>query len=791
MSIQLNRNIKKVAVLGAGVMGAQIAAQLANVGFKPYLFDLTSTGKDSNALINQSIKLLTKQKPEPLAVPSNAQRIIPANYDEDIALLGDCDWVIEAISERMDWKKDLYLKIAPHLKPTAWICSNTSGLSIHALAELLPENLRSQFLGVHFFNPPRYMPLVEVIPSHHTHPSIVKDLETLLVTRLGKSVVLAKDTPNFIANRIGVVSMLIAIEHTQQYKLSFDLVDKLTGPIIGRPKSATYRTADVVGLDTFSHAVKTMDDNLKDCSCHSFYQLPEWLTGLINNGSLGQKTKKGIYFKQGKDIKVYDPASQDYLLSHYKISDDVLSILKSKDWSEKLIGLKNNNNNEAQFLWATFRDLFHYAALTADSIAETLRDIDLCMRWGFGWDQGPFEIWQQAGWEEIKQAINEDIKAGKTLFSSPMPAWVDSLESGPYIENASYSPEKQSYLPRPHLDVYKRQLSPPLVLNETKESQTIVFEDDAVKLSCSGDDIFVLSLKTKMNVISSAVLNGLSEALELTKQSAKGMVIWPERGSHFSAGANINEFAEAIQSRQYDVIDSTLKTFQQNCLDIRYANFPVVAAAKGYVLGGGCELMMHCARTIAAQETYIGLVEVGIGVVPAGGGCKEMVLRAYQNSQGPNDTQAISRYFEQIAMAKASTSAQSAINYNYLRSVDTVIPNSDEILYVAKQEVNNLYEQGYAPPVSELIPVLGPSGRTPFEMVALNMKEGNFISSHDYRIACEVARVLTGGDCEAGQKVDEAYLLKLEREAFISLLQTEETGARIKHMLTTGKALRN
>ena len=418
-------SIKKAAVLGAGVMGAQIAAHLANANIPVLLFDLPAKEGPKNAIVQKALDGMKKLQPAPFASKSVMKYIDAANYDDDLEALKDCDLIIEAIAERMDWKSDLYAKISPFLNENAVVASNTSGLSINELSHALPENIRHNFCGIHFFNPPRYMNLVEIIPTKTTSTKVVDALESWLVSRLGKGVVRAFDTPNFVANRIGVFSMLAVMHHTQAFDLGFDVVDALTGPSIGRPKSATYRTADVVGLDVMAHATKTMRDTLPNDPWHKHFNPPVWIEKLIEMGALGQKTKVGIFKKVGKDIMVLDLKAQDYRPSNAVVADEVAAILKIKNPSEKFTALRASNHPHAQFLWAIFRDVFHYAAVQLENIADNARDLDFAIRWGFGWAQGPFEIWQSAGWKAIAQAISEDIAAGKTLSDTPLPAWVN------------------------------------------------------------------------------------------------------------------------------------------------------------------------------------------------------------------------------------------------------------------------------------------------------------------------------------------------------------------------------
>ena len=486
--------IRRAAVLGAGVMGAQIAAHLANAGVETVLFDLPAKDGDPNGIVLKAIENLKKLSPAPLADKSRVNSIMPANYDQHLPLLSGCDLIIEAIAERLDWKKDLYAKIAPLVGANAVLASNTSGLSINALADVLDEKLHHRFCGVHFFNPPRYMHLAELIPCAKTDAAVLDGLEAFLTTTLGKGVVYAKDTPNFIGNRIGVFSMLATMYHTDQYKLGYDVVDALTGPAIGHPKSATYRTADVVGLDTMGHVIKTMDDTLPNDPWHEYFKAPAVLQALIGKGALGQKAGAGFFRKVGKDILVLDPAKADYVPQAGKVSDEVAAILKLKSPAEKFAKLRANADPQAQFLWAIHRDLFHYSAYFLADIADSAREIDFAMRWGYGWQLGPFETWQAAGWADVAQWINEDIAAGKAMSKAALPAWAaDRARKGVHDAQGSWSASANKQIPVSSAPVYKRQLFPEVMLGTKIDKGKTIFENDAARLwSLGGDDIAIL-----------------------------------------------------------------------------------------------------------------------------------------------------------------------------------------------------------------------------------------------------------------------------------------------------------
>jgi 3-hydroxyacyl-CoA dehydrogenase len=782
--------IRKAAVLGAGVMGAQIAAHLTNANVETVLFDLPAKEGPKSGIALKAIANLAKLSPAPLAEKSLGAAIIPANYEDDLAQLADVDLVIEAIAERMDWKLDLYTKIAPHVSKTAVLASNTSGLSINGLAEALPEALRHRFTGVHFFNPPRYMHLVELIPTHLTDASVIEGLEAFLTTTLGKGVVIAKDTPNFIGNRIGVFSMLSTMFHTEQFGLGFDTVDALTGPAIGRPKSATFRTADVVGLDTLAHVVKTMGDTLPDDPWHKYFQPPVWLKGLIDKGALGQKTGAGFYRKAGKDIVVLDLQKQDYRPSEGKPSDEVAAILAIKNPSEKFAKLRASSDPQAQFLWAVFRDLFHYTAFHLADIAETARDVDFAIRWGYGWKLGPFELWQAAGWQQVAGWIAEDIAAGKTMSSAPLPAWVTDGRQGVHGKAGSYSASANAEKPRSSHPVYSRQAFPDPILGETFDQGTTVWENDGVRLWTSGDGIGVISFKTKMNTVNDHVLDGIQHAIGLAEQQFRGVVLW-QPTEPFSAGADLKGALGLLQAGKLAEFEAMVANFQATSMRIKYSLVPVVAAVRGLALGGGCEFQMHSARTVAALESYIGLVEAGVGLLPAGGGLKELAVRAAQHN--PEDPfEYLKKVFETVAMAKVSTSALEAKTLGLLRKDDIVVFNTHEVLHVAKAQARAMAESGYRPPLpARAIPAAGDTSTATFKASLANMVEGYFASPHDVNIAGRIADTLSGGPIERGSPVDEEWLLALERKHFVELAQTEKTQARIAHTMTTGKPLRN
>jgi 3-hydroxyacyl-CoA dehydrogenase len=810
-----NLIIRKVAVLGAGVMGAQIAAHLVNAKVPVLLFDLPAREGPKNGIVLKAIENLKKLSPAPFGVKDDAQFIQPANYDDDIDKLAECDVVIEAIAERMDWKHDLYKKVSPHIAPHAIFASNTSGLSITELSQGFSDELKARFCGVHFFNPPRYMHLVELIPTAHTRPDILDQLETLLTSVVGKGVVRAKDTPNFIANRVGIFSILATIAEAAKFGLRYDEVDDLTGSRLGRAKSATFRTADVVGLDTMAHVIKTMQDNLADDPFFPVYETPAVLAGLVKNGALGQKSGAGFYRKDGKAIKVLDPQAGDYVESGAK-ADELIGRILKRPPAERLKLLRESDHKQAQFLWAIFRDVFHYIAVHLESIADNARDLDFAVRWGFGWNEGPFESWQTAGWKQVAEWVRDDIAAGKTLSNAPLPAWVFdgavAEKGGVHTAEGSWSPAAKRFVPRSSLPVYDKQVfRAPLAGEAGRDPATYgktLFENDGLRAWVDDrpgeDDIVIVSYKSKMNTMGPAVLDSIVQAIELAEKDYKGVVIWQPTslklgtpGGPFSAGANLEEALPAFMKGGAKGIEPFVKKFQQTMLRIKYANVPVIPAVSGIALGGGCELMLQSAKRVAHVESYVGLVEFGVGLLPAGGGLKEAALRAAEaasliGASGGDLLKFLQKPYEYAATAKVSGSALEARAMGYLKPTDTIVFNVFELLDVAKKEARALSAAGYRPPLRVTqVPVAGRSAISTIKAQLVNLRDGRFISEHDYLIASRIAETICGGDVEAGSLVDEEWLLTLERRAFIELLGTQKTQERIMGMLQTGKPVRN
>jgi 3-hydroxyacyl-CoA dehydrogenase len=802
----MNRfNVRKVAVLGAGVMGAQIAAHLVNVNVPVVLFDLPAKEGPKNAIVAKAVDGLKKIKPAPLALPEEAALIQQANYEEHSALLSECDLIIEAIAERMDWKLELYTKIAPFLAPHAIVASNTSGLSITELSAVLPAAIRPRFCGIHFFNPPRYMSLVELIPTPTTQSVVLDELEAFVTTALGKSVVRAKDTPNFIANRVGIAGMLAAMKEAETFGLSLDVVDDLTGKKLGRASSGTFRTADVVGLDTMAHVIKTLQDKLKDDPFYSSYATPAVLTALIAQGSLGQKTGVGFYKKVGKDILRLNAAalgtSAAYVPSIAK-ADEIVTRMLKKPAPERLKLLRESSNPQAQFLWAILRDSFHYCATHLAEVAETAREIDFAMRWGFGSVQGPFELWQEAGWKQVAQWVQADIESGKALSSARLPAWVFegpvAEHGGVHTPQGSWSAAQGKFIARSALPVYQRQHFPEQVLGsgaaEPLQSGTEILKNEELRVWTLDGEVLIASITSKLHLISTRVSEGLVQAVELAEQRYQGLVIWSP-DDVFSAGANLEALMPTFMKLGAQGIAPEEKKLQDAMLRIRYAQVPVVAAVRGIALGGGCELLVHCAKRVATMESHIGLVEVGVGLLPGAGGLTYIARRAAEMASAGNanlDTLAFLKDgFMSAATAKVSTSAIEGRKLGYLLGSDVIVPHKDELLYVAQAQVKALHASGYRPPVQASFPVAGRGAKASIQAQLANMREGGLISEHDQHIATLIAEVLTGGDVDAGSMVNEAYLMALERKHFCALLEHPKTQERIMGMLQTGKPVRN
>lgn len=812
MKVYFDKAFTKIAVLGSGTMGGQIAAHFANLGFDTLMFDT------SEEALSKSLAMMKKLKPTPFASPSVSASIKTATYD-NLDALSSCDFIIESIVENLDIKKQLFKKISPHVNDNAVLVTNTSGLSIQQIAETSPESLRSRIFGVHFFNPPRYMPLVELIRTSYSDESLLNKAEGFITSALGKEVVYAKDSPAFVANRIGVFSFMAVLKHAENFNLPADTVDALTGKRIGRPVSATFRTLDVVGLDVMANVVKNIYENAKDDPWIELFKIPDWIESLIEKGSLGSKTRKGIYEKIGKDIRVFDPNDGEYRLSDKTISSKVKKILKDCGSIENaLLELSKSDDPQAQFLWSVHRDVFHYTAFHLEHIAETARCVDLALKSGFAWQKGIFEQVQITGWSQVRELLNKDLKEGKTLSSQALPAWVMD-QPFVYSDEGAFDPNKSQFIPRSSHPVYERHLNKALLNGEKQNQFDILIDGESTKLIDIGNGIASVSFKTKMNVLSSSVLTELPERLDYLENNGFHALVFRQEQEHFCAGANLYEVISAVKlgllekdpgiaskakKKAFEVmhpelpklgklysIKKTVRMLQDLLMRLKHGKILTIAAVDGLALGGGCELLLHCNKVVASMNSYIGLVEVGIGALPAGCGSKEMALRAYLNKESDDIFPLLSKHFEQIAMAKVSASALEAREMGYLTSEDVIIANPNELLYVAKHQALAMLESGFRPPLDDTFKVVGKAGHANIMAQVANLFEGHFMSEHDKYCISSLAKVMTGSLVEENTVVNSKMILDLERKYFVELLGTQKTQDRIEYMLRNSKPLRN
>ena len=771
-----NLNVKTVAILGAGTMGAQLAACFANAGIITLLYDI-----DIDLAVNAKKNLL-KIKPEPLHTKST-QKLIKTYSYSNIDMLKNCDIVIEAIAENIDIKIKLFQKIAPFIAENTWLGTNTSGLSINTIAESLPNEIATRFLGIHFFNPPRYLPLLELIPSAKTNENI-EPLINFFVSKLGKEIVIAPDSPNFIANRVGLFSLLLTVKNAMKFDIPLEVVDILTGTAIGRPKSATFRTADVVGLDILQNAVAT-SKTVKHDPWNEIHKLPEFIENMIANGHLGQKSKKGIYEKKSDGIYVYDLGTEKYRPANKTPPRSVMKILALKDDCEKLKRLSNSNEKHHKFLWLTLSELLQYCSRLCLDLGISTADLDNAICLGFGWERGPFTLWQNAGIQDTTTLIEKNITANSHNINTPLPEYIKVCENF-FQENSTLNPRENSYLTlsqssKENRSTFKRIVTAP------QQDTSCLNETQATKLWTTNDDILIFSIKTKLATIDDYVLDDLNKAIEIAETENQPLVIWHGNNKNFGAGANLKVIGKSYMLGGKGAIKNILTKFQDTVMRLKYANIPSVAAINGLCLGGSVEIMLHSSHRVASFNSFIGLVEAGVGIIPGAGGSKEMAIRAL-GSQDP--IKQLSQNFRTIAMGKLATSAAMAQEYGFLKQSDTVIANPNELLYVSKAYARALISS-YSPPTPEKILVPGEQQIANFMFEITNLKAGGFASEHDCLIASKLANVMCGGNITKGQEVTEQYLLDLERENFMELLSTWKTKQRIAHMLKTGKRLAN
>ncbi len=794
------RKINKIAIIGSGIMGSGIACHFANIGVEVLLLDIVPRELNDkevkqgltlddkavrNRLVNDALKTALKSKPSPIYSQKFAQRITTGNIEDDIAKVKDVDWIMEVVVERLDIKKQVFETLEKYRTPGTLITSNTSGIPIKFMSEGRSDDFQKHFCGTHFFNPARYLKLFEIIPGPKTDKAVLEFLDGYGEQFLGKTSVIAKDTPAFIGNRIGIFGIQSLFHQVKELGLTVEEVDKLTGPVIGRPKSATFRTVDVVGLDTLVHVANGIYENCPNDEAHDLFKLPDFISKMMENKWLGSKTGQGFYKKEGKTISVLDLNTLEYrekkrtkfaTLELTKTIDNVIDRFKV------LVGGKDK---AAGFYRKNFAAMFAYVSHRIPEISDELYKIDDAMKAGFGWEHGPFQIWDAIG-------VQRGIEIMKSEGHSPSQWVLDMLESGNSsfytIENGAtlaYSISNKTQEKIPGQDAF-------IILDNIRKSKE-VFKNSGVVIEDLGDGILNCEFQSKMNTIGGDVLAGLNKAVDLAEQNFEGLVIG-NQGANFSVGANIGMIFMMAVEQEYDELNMAIKYFQDTMMRMRYSSIPTIAAPHGMTLGGGCELSMHADKVVAAAETYIGLVEFGVGVIPGGGGSKEMAMRA-SDSFRKNDVELniLQEYFLTIGMAKVATSAYEAYDLGILqKGKDVVVVNKDRQIATAKAYVKLLANQGYSMPIRRKdVKVLGKQALGMFLAGTDAMQASKYISEHDKKIANKLAYVMAGGDLSEPTKVSEQYLLDIEREAFLSLCTERKTLERIQHMLKTGKPLRN
>ncbi|MDQ1144474.1 3-hydroxyacyl-CoA dehydrogenase [Bacillus sp. SORGH_AS 510] len=794
----LNQLIKKAAVLGSGVMGSGIAAHLANIGIPTLLLDIVPreltkeeeakglTLQDKqvrNRISATAIQKLLKQKPAPLTAKKNLALIEAGNLEDDLVKLKDVDWVIEVVVENLKVKQQVFEKVDQFRKPGSIISSNTSGISVEAMVEGRSEDFQKHFLGTHFFNPPRYLKLLEIIPTQYTDPEILSFMKTFGEDVLGKGVVVAKDTPNFIANRIGTYGLLVTVQEMLKGGLSVGEVDSITGPLIGRAKSATFRTLDVVGLDTFYHVANNVYEKV-DGHEKEVFEIPAFLKTMVEKGWLGSKSGQGFFLKKGKEILELDPNTLEYG-PRKKLSTPSVELAKQEKGSgNKLKALVFANDKAGQFLWNTTKQSLVYSAKLLGEIADDIVAIDRAMKWGFGWDKGPFETWDAIG---VEKSVNKMQEEGIEV-----PLWVtEMLEKG----FSSFYIEENGETFFYHNGQYRLvEFNPKVIdLKKVKQQKGVIKKNSGASLIDIGDGVALLEFHSPNNAIGLDIVQMINFAVDEVEKNYKGLVIG-NQGKNFCVGANLAMMLMEAQDDNIYELDLVVRHLHSALLKVKYSSKPIVAAPFGMTLGGGAEVCLPTAHIQASSETYMGLVEVGVGLLPGGGGNKELYIKHLENlpSGVPFDLQNVAnKVFETIAMAKVSTSAEEARETNFLDSSDGISFNGDHLLYDAKQAVIALHEQGYKPRVRRKVPVVGETGYATLLLGAEAMRLSGYISEHDLKIAKKIAYVIAGGRVPFGTEVDEQYLLDLEREAFLSLIAEPKSQQRMQHMLVKGKPLRN
>ena len=800
--------VKKAAVLGAGTMGSQIAAHLANARIPTLLLDIApreltadeqaqgltlESAAVRNRIARGGLEAAKKAKPAAFFTSDLTSLVTIGNLEDDLPKLQECDLIIEAVVENLEIKRSLYERVEQYRKPGSVIASNTSGIPLRQLAEGRSEDFRAHFLGMHFFNPPRYMHLVELIRTEWTKPEVSCSMFGFLDERLGKGVVVAKDRPNFIANRIGTFGALVTMRTMLDDGYSIEEVDKITGPAVGRPKTATFRTFDLVGLDVFAHVVRNLHENLPDDPEREMFVMPDFVTKMIEKGWLGNKTKAGFYQRKKSDgdkreIWTLNSATLDYRPSQ-KVKLPSLEMAKNiEDTRERLKTLAWSKDRVGAFLWKTLSRTLCYAADRIPEIADTVVEIDRAMRWGFNWELGPFEVWDAIGVEKSVATLEEEGRNIPSNVRSMIDAGVKSFYRKKDGQHFYYDFASEEY--RPLAD-------PPGTINlkSLKDRTDVIKKNSGASLIDLGDGVACLEFHSKMNSIGGDTLEILKVALNEGEKNFVGLVVG-NQGQNFSVGANLMLMLMEAQDENWEELDMIGRFFQQSVMSLRYSPKPVVVAPFQMVFGGGCEMVLHADRVRASAETYIGLVEVGVGIIPAGCGTKEMLVRALDSI--PADMKEadpfpfVKRAFETIALAKVATSAEEARGFGFLREEDSISMNPDRLIADGKKEVLALAASGYVPPQQRTdILALGNPALATLKLGVHLMKRAGYISDHDALIGEKLARILTGGDLNHATRVSEQYLLDLEREAFLSLIGTRKTQERIAHMLKTGKPLRN
>ncbi len=796
----MKRLIKKVAVIGSGIMGSGIACHFANIGVEVLLLDIIPKEPNEseikkgltieskavrNRIVNSNLALALKSNPSPIYNQKFASRISTGNTTDDLEKIKDVDWIIEVVVERLDIKKAVYEQIEKYRKPGTLITSNTSGIPIHFMNEGRSKDFQKHFCGTHFFNPARYLKLFEIIPGPDTSDEVIDFLSQYGEKFLGKTSVIAKDTPAFIGNRIGIFGIMSLFHLVKEMDLTVEEVDKLTGPVIGRPKSATFRTVDVVGLDTLVHVANGIYENCPQDEAHKLFKLPSFINTMMENNWLGSKTKQGFYKKVDKDILALDLNTLEYR-PQQKANFQTLELTKTIDKPiDRFKVLVKGKDKAGDFYRKSFTAMFSYVANRIPEIADDLYKIDDAMKAGFGWENGPFEIWDAIGVEKSIPLMEAEGYSLPTWVNEMLAAGIKNFYTVKDGATYYYDITSKSYKKVPGQDAF-------IILNNIRESKR-VWSNSESEIQDLGDGILNIEFKSKMNSIGSGVLQGINKAIDLAEKDYQGLVIG-NQAANFSVGANIGMIFMLAVEQEYDELNMAIKMFQNTMMRIRYSGIPVIAAPHGMTLGGGCEITLHADKVVAAAETYIGLVEFGVGVIPGGGGSKEMAVRA-SDLYRKNDVElnVLQEHFMTIGMAKVATSAYEAFDTNiFQHGKDIVVINKDRQIAEAKKHALIMAEAGYTQPIHRKdIKVLGKQALGMFLVGTDQMQAGKYISEHDRKIANKLAYVMAGGDLSEATLVSEQYLLDLEREAFLSLCTEKKTLERIQHMLTKGKPLRN